>query len=86
MSVHERTDIECQGTEPVTDLKRSIRAILDDEGGDPGARSKRAPGMATAGSVSKGRGPVAHKNRGRVPPNATTETLQQQVVTLLNTN
>ncbi len=33
MSVDERTDIEYQGTEPVTHLERSIRAILVDGGG-----------------------------------------------------
>ncbi len=33
MSVHERTDIEYQGTEPVTYLERSIRAKLVDGGG-----------------------------------------------------
>jgi hypothetical protein len=30
MSVHERTDIEHQGTEPVTDLERRVGATLVD--------------------------------------------------------
>ena len=33
MSVHERTDIEYQGTEPVTHLEWSIRTKLVDGGG-----------------------------------------------------
>ena len=33
MSVDERTDIEYQGTEPVTDLERSAGTILEHAGG-----------------------------------------------------
>ena len=40
MSVHGRTDIECQGTEQVTDLERSAGAILVDGGGGRAAGGK----------------------------------------------
>ena len=40
MSVHERTDIEYQRTEQVTDLERSAGAILVDAGGGPAAGGK----------------------------------------------
>ena len=35
MSVYGRIDIERQGTEPVTDLERSVGALLDHAGGGP---------------------------------------------------
>ena len=41
MSVHERTDIECQRTDEVTDLERSAGAILVDAGGLSASRSKQ---------------------------------------------
>lgn len=44
MSVHGRTDIQCQGTEQVTNLERSAGAILDAEGGAAAPGSKRTPG------------------------------------------
>ena len=40
MSVHERIDIEDQGTEPVTDLERSAGSILEHEGGGTAPGSK----------------------------------------------
>ena len=83
MSVHERTDIERKGTEQVT----GVNGVMSGqwcmrEAAQVLGVSERHGWRLLAAYRKEGAAALAHKNRGRIPPNATPMETQNQVVSL----